>query len=498
MSESSSLDTASVPPSPCACAPAGDAPYQQAEAAGPSDGVDDAAATAAGSDSGSNSGSDDSGSTQCRVDGCIASACCSVAQAAAGAATAEPVSTQFVYVGRQPILDRSGALHAYELLFRSGLHNYAEVTDEARATAQVVVRTIGSIGVSAVLGSHRGYVNIGRELLFDDIVHLMSADRFVLEILETVTFDARLIRRVDELRRNGFLIALDDVCALTPSVLAALPHADIVKVDFLETGRDALPALAAALRREGKTLLAEKVETEEDFELARDLGFDLFQGYFFARPQVLSARRVRSSREALLRLLALVARDAGIAELEVELKRHPTVVVQLLRLVNSSAFGLGRPISSLREAVIAVGTRQIARWAQLLLYANGRDMPWRSDPLVQLAGTRSRFMELAARWLKPSNEDFADQAFMTGIFSLAHVVIGATPERALHKLGLARPIRDAIVDYAGELGALLALAEASERGECLRVTVAGTELGPEVLAELSLSAAAWFGAHAGD
>jgi c-di-GMP-related signal transduction protein len=371
----------------------------------------------------------------------------------------------------------------------------------------VVVRTIGSIGVTSVLGTHRGYVNIGRELLFDDIVHLMEPERFVLEILETVEFDARLLARIADLRRAGFRIALDDVCELSPNLLAVLPHADIVKVDFLETDRAQLAALAQTLHQHGKTLIAEKVETREDFTLARDLGFDLFQGYFFARPQVLSTRRTRSSRTSLLRLLALLARDAGIVELEDELKRNPNVVMQLLRLVNSSAFGLGRPISSLREAIIATGTRQIARWAQLLLYAGaggGGDLPWRSDPLVQLAGTRARFMELAARWIHPNDEAFADAAFLTGVFSLVHVLVDSTPDATLDPLDLSPMIRDAIVERAGPMGALLRVAEAAGEAQDAAAIASAESLDefaaltPVVLAELNLSAAAWFGAHLGD
>ncbi|MBN3754599.1 EAL domain-containing protein [Paraburkholderia sp. Tr-20389] len=410
-------------------------------------------------------------------------------------------SAQFVYVGRQPILDRDGALHAYELLFRGSAHNYAEVSDDAQATAQVVVRTIGSIGVPSVLGSHRGFVNIGRDLLFDDIVHLMEPERFVLEILETVEFDERLIARIDELRRAGFRVALDDVCELSPNLYAALPYADIVKVDFLETDRAQLPGLTQALARHGKTLIAEKVETREDFALARELGFDLFQGYFFARPQVLSTRRTRSSRTSLLRLLALLARDAGIVELEAELKRNPNVVMQLLRLVNSSAFGLGRNIASLREAIIATGTRQIARWAQLLLYAGIGELPWRSDPLVQLAGTRARFMELAARWIHPNDEAFADAAFMTGVFSLVHVLVDSTPDATLDPLDLSPLIRDAIVERAGPMGALLSIAEAAGEAQDAAAIASAQSLEefaaltPIVLAELNLSAAAWFGAH---
>ncbi|WP_341312498.1 EAL domain-containing protein [Paraburkholderia sp. IMGN_8] len=417
-------------------------------------------------------------------------------------ATQAQFVSQFVYLGRQPILDRDGALNAYELLFRSGAHNYAEVSDDAQATAQVVARTIGGIGVPAVLGPHRGFVNIDRALLFNDIVHLMPPERFVLEILETVTFDAQLVRRLTDLRRAGFQVALDDVSELSSELIAVLPYADIVKIDFLLTQPAALAKLASVVRGHGKTLIAEKVETRDDFMLARELGFDLFQGYFFARPQVLAAPRNRSPRPALLRLLALLSRDAGIVELEAELKLNPSVVVQLLRLVNSSAFGLGRDIASLREAVIATGTRQITRWAQLLLYADGGDLPWRADPLVQLAGTRSRFMELAANWLRPADDDFADAAFMTGIFSLVHVVLGSTPAAVLEKLGLAPQIREAIVSRSGPLGTLLRIAEAAGEGADAASIAAGSDapagfaaLTPELLAELNLSAAAWFGAH---
>jgi c-di-GMP-related signal transduction protein len=422
----------------------------------------------------------------------------------AGASAGSPgyqqpdAAPQYVYVGRQPILDRDGALHAYELLFRAGTYNYAEINDDAQATAQVVARTIGGIGVAAVLGQHRGFVNIDRALLFSDIVHLMTPERFVLEILETVRYDASLARRLDELRRAGFQVALDDVHDLSDELSAMLPYVDIVKIDFLQTPPGTVAKLAAMLRGHGKTLLAEKIETREDFALAHELGFDLFQGYFFARPQVLATPRNRTLRPGLLRLLALLTREAGIVELEAELKLNPSVVVQLMRLVNSSAFGLGRNISSLREAIIATGTQQIARWAQLLLYADSGDLPWRADPLVQLAATRSRFMELAASRLRPADGEFADAAFMTGIFSLVHVVLGSTPEAVLEKLGLAPRIREAIVARKGELGALLLIAEvAGEGGEAAPVAAAAglAALTPDVLSELNLAAAAWFGTH---
>lgn len=408
-----------------------------------------------------------------------------------------------VYLGRQPIIERNGALKAYELLFRAGRHDEARVSDGAQATAHVVVSTIGSIGVGAALGEHLGYINVGRTLLFDDALMLLPPKRFVLELLETVRIDAPLINRIDALRRAGFQIALDDVGDLSERLIEVLPHVDVVKIDFTLAQRARLPALVDAARAAGKMLIAEKIETHEDFELACELDFDLFQGYFFARPQVLSGRSCEPSRHSVLRMLALIARDASLAELEDELKSCPTFVLQLLRLVNSGACGLGRRIGSLREAVLAVGTRQIARWAQLLLYASRDSLPWRSDPLVQLAGTRSRFMELLASCLRPADGRFVDAAFMTGIFSLVHVLLGdAAPDDALARLGLMPEIGDAITHGKGLLGAMLAVAKAAEAGgaEAAVRSAASVHselatLTPALLAELNLSATAWLAAQ---
>lgn len=292
---------------------------------------------------------------------------------------------QSVYVGRQPIFDAVGALVAYELLFRGSPDNRARIHDDVQATAHVVARTVGEIGVPAVLGPHPGYVNMSRELLFDDIVHIMQPERFVLELLESITFDDALFKRCAHLRRADFRLALDDVLRLDDHLLAALPSVDIVKVDFLAADRAHLPELATAVKRRGKLLIAEKVETRDGFAKAKKLGFDLFQGYFFARPQVLSVRRASSARGSLMRLMAVLAAEPGMREL----KRNPAIVVQLIRLANSSAQTRGRRVSSLREAIAATGTRQLMRWAQLLLYADGSGLPWRSDPLLQLVGTRA-------------------------------------------------------------------------------------------------------------
>jgi c-di-GMP-related signal transduction protein len=213
--------------------------------------------------------------------------------------------------------------------------------------------------------------------------------------------------------------------------------------------------------------------------------------YYFAKPQVLTSRRLTPSREALLRLLVLLCGEPEIVELESELKRNPSVVMQLLRLLNSTAFGLARTISSLREAIMIVGTRQIARWAQLLLFADGHAL--RTDPLAQLCGTRARFMELAAGRMQPGDERFSDAAFITGVFSLVHVLFGGAIEDIVSTLPIHGDIRRALLERHGELGRLLNATEAAESGELMAIRAACDALpifSPSDLTTLGLAAVA--------
>ena len=390
------------------------------------------------------------------------------------ATPSKEATLESVYLGRQPIVDRSGALKAFELLFRSDATNLARVTDDADATVQVLARLVGDMGLTAALGDHTGYLNVDRTVLMSDVVRQLPLppERFVLEILETVTFDDALFRRCNELRRAGFRLALDDVSQVSRRLLAFLPCVDIVKIDFMECPRTRLAELVNTVKQHGKVSLAEKVETRDDHDAAMRAGFELFQGYHFAKPQVLTSRRIAPSRDALLRLMVLLNREPGIVELEAELKRIPSLVVQLLRLLQSSASGLARNVSSMREAIMVVGTRQITRWAQLLLFADGNLDALRSNPLSQLCGARARFMELAARRLRPDDVRFADTAFMTGVFSLIHVLFGSAIENIVSTLPIHADMRRALLERQGDLGLLLNAAEAAESGDLTAIGMA--------------------------
>ncbi|WP_347555778.1 EAL domain-containing protein [Robbsia sp. KACC 23696] len=364
-------------------------------------------------------------------------------------------------LGRQPIIDRTGAIAGFELLFRGGEGNYAVITDDHAATQRVILNVVSEFGVNEVLGKHRGYINVGRESISADALQMLDPQRFTLEILETVCFDAEIAQRARSLRHAGFHIALDDITDVSQLPTDGLHQIDVLKIDMMQTQPCALPALIEAAKRAHCLVLAEKVETRESYEQLLAMGVDLFQGYFFARPQVLKQQRASVSTLALLQLLNKLAGEPSAAELEEAVKRSPLLLKQLMTLA-SSAGARGHTPGTVRQAIMRVGTRRLARWAQLLLYGEGSSVSPQDNPLVQTVSARARFMELAAQELDPFDDVFSDNAYQVGLFSLMHIVTGQTSTQLMAQLSLARPVQEAILHRKGQLGDLLQLAEALE------------------------------------
>ena len=268
---------------------------------------------------------------------------------------------QEIFLGRQPILDRDQNLVAYELLFRSGHTTYAGVTDDASASASVIVDAYTELGLENVLGKQLGFINVNAELLMSDMIHLLPRKQVVLELLETIEITDEVVRRCGELRSMGYQLALDDVVEVTSPIKRLLPLVDLVKIDLLQTSAQALLQLISFLKSRPLLLLAEKVESVEQARHCMALGFDLFQGYHFARPQIIAGKRPDPSRLGLLRLLGLVTSDAETTDIEQELKHYPTLTFNLVRMVNSVACGLPHKIGSLNQVIMVLGRKQLQR-----------------------------------------------------------------------------------------------------------------------------------------
>ncbi|WP_136526656.1 EAL and HDOD domain-containing protein [Geomonas ferrireducens] len=369
------------------------------------------------------------------------------------------------FLGRQPILDRTQQIVGFELLFRSPESLYAaNVSDLQMASASVIVNSLSEFGFQEVLGRHKGFFNVTREMLMSDALELLPKDRVVIELLETIVADAEVFERCRTLKSLGFTLALDDH-VYSESFHDIYHLIDIVKVDVLETPDTSLAEMVAKFRNWPLTLLAEKVENAEHYKFCSQLGFDLFQGYYFARPVVLRQNKIDIGKITMMQLMKQVMADAEWSEIEETFKQNPGLTYNLLRLVNSVAMGLRVRIKTLRHALTVLGLEQLKRWITLALYANN-DSNGVQSPLLEMAATRGKLMELLmlASHGRAAGE-IADQAFMVGILSLIDVLFEDSMAELIGKLNLVDSVKSALLHKDGDLGALLLLAELLEQAD---------------------------------
>lgn len=367
------------------------------------------------------------------------------------------------FLARQPILGRDQCLVAFELLFRNAGETEAGVTDDAAATAAVISHA-SQLGMEQVVGQRLAFLNVDEVVLMSDFIRFLPPEKVILEILESVKATPKLIERVEELKKLGFRFALDDVIKNDPDTLKLLGLVDVIKVDLKGVAPDELPKLTDTLRRPGMKLLAEKVETVDEFERCLSLGFEYFQGYYFARPVILSGKKVAPSELVLLHLLDLIYSKADGQELESTVDRDSLIRNNLLRLVNSPAAGAGSKIESLSEALKVLGREQLQRWLQILLYAKPGAPVNVNSPLLQMATTRGKLMELMAQRVFPDNRGAADTGFTVGILSLMDALFSMSMQDILGSVALPEPVRDALLAREGKYGIMLRIVELLDNG----------------------------------
>jgi len=380
------------------------------------------------------------------------------------------MTDQTIYLARQPIVDVNKELVGFELLFRATEVNAADATDSVFATSTVIANAFTEIGLDQVIGNVDGYLNVDSDFLFSEMIEALPASRIVLELLETTIADEQTIARVGELRRRKYRVAIDDFIGNFDDFDALLPGVDMVKIDFEKLDELLVPMIVELLAKHKVTLLAEKVETPEQFRQAKDLGIRLFQGYHFAHPEMLTAKRSKPAKLALLRLLSLAMDDAETKDIEEEFKHHPSLTVNLLRLVNSAAMSRRQVVTSLRHALVLLGRKQLRVWLQLLLYTSDRENQSLNSPLLQLAATRGKLMEQLAARDGGTQSALKDMAFMTGILSLMDVVLEMPLADILRELNVPVPVQGALLRREGALGTMLALTEQIEQADAAAIS----------------------------
>ncbi len=364
-----------------------------------------------------------------------------------------------VFVARQPIFDRHLHVAGYELLFREGEATAALVADSEGATASVVLNSFTEIGLERLVGSKPAWVNVSREFVLDGLAGTMPPSVVGLEILEDELLDERFVHALIELKRQGYRLALDDF-QYSVSAERLLPLVDVVKLDLLALGRQGIAREVARLQPYGMTLLAEKVESHEEHAYCAGLGCDLFQGFFFCRPELLHNRGIVANRASMLQVMAaLQDPTVQLGQLERVIGRDVGLSFRLLRYINSAFFGLRFEISSTGQALALLGVENLKRWATLTVLASIDGKP---PELTVTALVRARFCEQAGKQLPGPRPG---ELFTLGLFSVIDALMDAPIEEVVEMIPFPSDMRDALTGRQGEKGALLECVTALETGD---------------------------------
>lgn len=402
-----------------------------------------------------------------------------------------------IYLAKQPILDRNKDLVAYELFFRANDQDEsAGFENGLSATANVIVNAYGNLGIQNVLGQQRGFININKELIKSDLVSLLPNKHVVLEISSSEEIDEEFITLCTELKKSGYQFALAGVTAINENMRRILPLVNIVKIDVSGLSKEALTNLVNQMKPWPVLLLAEKVESHELANQCMGIGFEMFQGYFYAKPENISGKRADPAKLSLLQLLTLVMSDSDIEEIDREFKRQPGLSYNLMRMVNSVACGLPQKVNSIKQSIMLLGRKQLQRWIQLLLYTteNSGNSESMDNALLKTAAARGKLMELVAKAERPHDKNYHERAFMVGILSLLDAVLGIEMQQIIDKLGIPEEMSQALLTHEGRLGQELKLVEATEAGEVKTIQSSLQELGflsLEELTRLELESLSW-------
>lgn len=344
------------------------------------------------------------------------------------------------FIARQPIFNVKRVVYGYELLFRSSLANFFDGSNPDGAAASTADNMF-LFGIERLAQGHRAFLNCTRDFLIRDYPTLLPKERVVIEVLETVKVDDEVIDSCRRLKRAGYLLALDDFKE-TPEVRPLIELADFIKVDILATSREEQVRLARKHAKGAIRLVAEKVETYEDFQRTAGWGYSYFQGYFFSRPEILTRHDIPAYKLNYLRVLQAANQSpVNMEDISNRIKEEASLSYRLLRYLNSPAFFLAAEVHSIPHALSLLGERGVRKWVSLVAVAcMGEDKP---QELVLLPLMRARFCELLApsAGLAGSSNDL----FLLGLLSAIDAILDMKMEDVLKEVALRDEIRGALL-----------------------------------------------------
>ena len=394
------------------------------------------------------------------------------------------------FVARQPIFDREENVCAYELLYRDGFENaYNPDVNGEEATSQVLTSSFGVIGIQEITDGHRAFVNFTEQLLVDEVATVFNPNTLVVEILENIEPSTEVIKACKKLKEKGYTIALDDFI-FDPEYLPLVDIADIIKVDFMISSWEERNRLVHIAQNKDIDLLAEKVETRDELEEAKEMGYSYFQGYFFSKPVILKGDDLPVYPTNYFRVLnELNNTEPDLDKISRLIERDMSLSYKLLRLINSAIFSLREEINSIKQALVLLGLDEVKKWFNLIIInelSNEDD-----EEVIRLSLLRAKFIELLAGNLNVGDKQH--NFFLMGLFSLIDVLMNRDLKELLTELPIAQEIKEGLLHHEGLHGEVFALALAYEKGEWNKVQqlLKEKDLQAEKIGEDYLQAVEW-------
>ncbi|HEY9050830.1 MAG TPA: HDOD domain-containing protein [Gammaproteobacteria bacterium] len=356
-----------------------------------------------------------------------------------------------IFVGRQPIFDRKLRVYAYELLFRSGNANnaaFGKISADG-ATSTTIINSFLEFGLEKLVGDKLAFINLTETFLFTEGALPIPPQQVVIEVLEDVPINDQLLKAVERLKGEGFTIALDDYI-YNPAHKPLVAMADIIKIDIMQLSREQLIRHATALKKFNAKLLAEKIETMDEFELCHKLGFEYFQGYFLSKPRVIQGKSLPTNKLAVLNLISVLQnQDSEIDDLEEAIGFDVSISYKILKLINSAFFNYSHNIESIRQAVVILGRKNLASWASMMALSSLNDRP---SEMIHMAMTRAKMCEIMA---EKANQKPLESYFTVGLFSALDILMERELSEIIEPLPLSEDIVLALTERKGVLGEAL-------------------------------------------